>query len=189
MSHTSRFDGEKAREFWEKEASRFDHHWPLIASLLRDRGNNAWLASECDRLTDENKALIASRSESARQQGGDAAEPRPDHDRIAAICELDGCWALRAPASSVEPRDLRLATGMLEGYMRQAAAHPGDVETLIPAIGETLRRLVAHASATSPTEAMLQAALDADIGTLDTPLRELYRLICTAMRRAEGRDA
>lgn len=51
--------------------------------------------------------------------------------------------------SSVEPHDLRLATGMLEGYMRQAAAHPGDVETLIPAIGETLRRLVEHASATS----------------------------------------
>ena len=32
---------------------------------------------------------------------------------------------------------------------------------------------------------MLQAALDADIGALDTPLRELYRLIYVAMRRAE----
>lgn len=55
-------------------------------------------------------------------------------------------------APSVAPRDLRLSTGMLEGYMRQAAAHPEDVEKLIPAIGETLRRLVEHASAIRSTE-------------------------------------
>jgi hypothetical protein len=75
----------------------------------------------------------------------------PWHQPTAA--EIRAKEAKDAASSSVEPHDLRLATGMLEGYMRQAAAHPGDVETLIPAIGETLRRLVAHASATLPQNA------------------------------------
>lgn len=35
-----------------------------------------------------------------------------------------------------------------------------------------------------PTEAMLQAAYDADFGTLDTPLRDLYSAIYKAMRAA-----
>lgn len=53
-----------------------------------------------------------------------------------------------------------------------------DLTTPTKTIGSAMQAI-------EPTEAMLQAALDADIGTLDTPLRELYRLIYVAMRRAD----
>ena len=58
---------------------------------------------------------------------------------------------------------------------------------LLDHIEDALEELESRASAElpeEPTEAMLRAALDADIGTLDTPLRELYRLIYMAMRAA-----
>lgn len=83
---------------------------------------------------------------------------------------------------------------MLEKNLKGSHPHSGEYVTQSYPISywfqiiAALRGMASLPSVIEPTEAMLQAALDADIGTLDTPLRELYRLIYTAMRSAEGKD-
>lgn len=91
----------------------------------------------------------------------------------ASLLDLKQMWAALVSVAATVPS------------ARPVLASRKELPPLIDAIFEQAARSATARLPAEPTEEMLQAALDGDIGTLDTPLRELYRLIYIAMRAAD----
>lgn len=106
-----------AKAFWENEARRFDDHFPVIATLLRDRGHSAWLAAECDRLTAELKTARSERGEIGERESdtakalanaiGESGEPVLSQEDVELIQKALRAYTPSAivPKSATDPRD------------------------------------------------------------------------------------